>query len=146
MGGDLDNPDRGIFHIEGAEFWEFYNLELINGPYELYSRDFSNNYYESLITRDKYQSGTLPALSILKDVLVIDLRLTNIQSVSRFQLEGEASNNTVLYFATHTETVTLVKTAKALTALRAKRDPAKAMFSVVQGHGTTLTMAWICGG
>ncbi|KAK2767569.1 hypothetical protein FQN54_003727 [Arachnomyces sp. PD_36] len=71
LDGDLDNPDRGIFHIEGAEFWEFYGLELINGPYGIYSRDSSNNHYERLITRDNYESG--------------------------FQLEGDASNNTVLY-------------------------------------------------
>lgn len=29
--GDLDvslpNADRGIFHIEGANYWKFYNLE-----------------------------------------------------------------------------------------------------------------------
>ncbi|KAG8624220.1 hypothetical protein KVT40_009196 [Elsinoe batatas] len=44
---------------------------LINGPYGVYSRDSSHNYYELLITHDNYESG--------------------------FQLQGLASGNTVLY-------------------------------------------------
>lgn len=49
----------------------FYNLELINGPYGVYARNASHNYYELITTHDNYETG--------------------------FQLEGASSNNTVLY-------------------------------------------------
>ncbi|KAM0324674.1 hypothetical protein ACHAQA_008067 [Verticillium albo-atrum] len=65
----LPNPERGIFHIQNANYWAFYNLELINGPYGIYARDASHNYYEGLSTHDNYETG--------------------------FQLEGASSNNTV---------------------------------------------------
>ncbi|KAJ2994543.1 hypothetical protein NUW58_g1532 [Xylaria curta] len=71
VGESLPNKERGILHIEGVSYWYFYNLELINGPYGVYSRDSSHNYYERLSTHDNYESG--------------------------FQLEGSASNNTVIY-------------------------------------------------
>ncbi|KAI0442255.1 polysaccharide lyase family 9 protein [Xylaria telfairii] len=67
----LPNGERGILHIEGGNYWYFYNLELINGPYGVYSRDSSHNYYERLSTHDNYESG--------------------------FQLQGTATNNTVIY-------------------------------------------------
>ncbi|KAF1971434.1 pectin lyase-like protein [Bimuria novae-zelandiae CBS 107.79] len=67
----LPNGERGIFHIEKANYWKFYNLELINGPYGIYARDASNNYYERLTTHDNYETG--------------------------FQLQGASSNNTVIY-------------------------------------------------
>ncbi|KAI1145944.1 polysaccharide lyase family 9 protein [Nemania diffusa] len=67
----LPNDERGILHIEGGNYWYFYNLELINGPYGVYSRDSSHNYYERLSTHDNYESG--------------------------FQLQGTAANNTVIY-------------------------------------------------
>lgn len=44
---------------------------LINGPYGIYARNASHNYYELLSTHDNYETG--------------------------FQLEGESANNTVLY-------------------------------------------------
>ncbi|KAK4124540.1 polysaccharide lyase family 9 protein [Parathielavia appendiculata] len=66
----LPNAERGIFHIQNAQYWAFYNLELINGPYGIYARDASHNYYEGLSTHDNYETG--------------------------FQLEGASSNNTVL--------------------------------------------------
>ncbi|KAL2825039.1 hypothetical protein BDW59DRAFT_172543 [Aspergillus cavernicola] len=71
LDASLDNVDRGILHIQDAEYWEFYDLELINGPYGVYARDASNNHYERLVTRDNYETG--------------------------FQLQGESSNNLVLY-------------------------------------------------
>ncbi|KAL4814671.1 hypothetical protein BDW67DRAFT_176864 [Aspergillus spinulosporus] len=71
LGASLDNADRGILHIQDAEYWEFYDLELINGPYGVYARDASNNHYERITTRDNYETG--------------------------FQLQGESSNNVVLY-------------------------------------------------
>lgn len=55
--GSLDNADRGILHIQDAEYWEFYDLELINGPYGVYARDASNNHYERIVTRDNYETG-----------------------------------------------------------------------------------------
>jgi hypothetical protein len=58
-------------HIEKGNYWKFYNLELINGPYGIYARDASHNYYELITTHDNYETG--------------------------FQLEGASSNNTVLY-------------------------------------------------
>ncbi|KFZ08547.1 hypothetical protein V502_09289 [Pseudogymnoascus sp. VKM F-4520 (FW-2644)] len=67
----LPNGERGILHIEKGNYWKFYNLELINGPYGVYSRDSSHNYYELLSTHDNYESG--------------------------FQMQGTASNNTVIY-------------------------------------------------
>ncbi|KAL2852557.1 hypothetical protein BJX68DRAFT_254403 [Aspergillus pseudodeflectus] len=71
LDASLPNSDRGILHIEDAEYWEFYDLELINGPYGVYSRDASNNHYERIVTRDNYETG--------------------------FQIQGAASNNVVLY-------------------------------------------------
>ncbi|KAB8075220.1 pectate lyase [Aspergillus leporis] len=71
LNGSLANKDRGILHIQDAEYWEFYDLELINGPYGVYARDSSNNHYERITTRENYETG--------------------------FQLEGASSNNTVLY-------------------------------------------------
>lgn len=67
----LPNKERGILHIEKGNYWKFYNLELINGPYGVYSRDASHNYYEKLSTHDNYETG--------------------------FQLQGAAENNTVIY-------------------------------------------------
>ncbi|CBF87052.1 hypothetical protein AN2537.2 [Aspergillus nidulans FGSC A4] len=71
LDASLDNADRGILHIQDAEYWEFYDLELINGPYGVYARDASNNHYERITTRNNYETG--------------------------FQLQGESSNNVVLY-------------------------------------------------
>ncbi|GAB1201292.1 Pectate lyase pel9 [Aspergillus pseudonomiae] len=71
LDGSLANEDRGILHIQDAEYWEFYDLELINGPYGVYARDSSNNHYERIITRENYETG--------------------------FQLEGASSNNSVYY-------------------------------------------------
>ncbi|KAI0170618.1 pectin lyase fold/virulence factor [Pestalotiopsis sp. NC0098] len=71
VGEDLPNKERGILHIEGADYWKFYNLELINGPYGVYARDASHNYYELLSTHDNYETG--------------------------FQLQGASENNTVIY-------------------------------------------------
>ncbi|RYO82846.1 hypothetical protein DL766_006292 [Monosporascus sp. MC13-8B] len=70
VGKSLPNNERGILHIEGANYWKFYNLELINGPYGIYARDASHNYYELLSTHDNYETG--------------------------FQLQGTSQNNTVV--------------------------------------------------
>lgn len=44
---------------------------MINGPYGIYARDASHNYYELITTHDNYETG--------------------------FQLQGASSNNTVIY-------------------------------------------------
>ena len=57
LGGSIPNNDRGIFHIQPANYWSFIDLELINGPYGIFSRDASNNIYDRLRTHDNYESG-----------------------------------------------------------------------------------------
>ncbi|KAF7558090.1 hypothetical protein G7Z17_g135 [Cylindrodendrum hubeiense] len=71
VGASLANADRGILHIEGGNYWKFYGLTLINGPYGVYNRDSSNNYFERIVTHDNYETG--------------------------FQIEGASANNQVLY-------------------------------------------------
>ncbi|KAF4960144.1 hypothetical protein FGADI_1162 [Fusarium gaditjirri] len=70
VGESLPNAERGVFHIQNAEWWSLYNLKIINGPYGIYARDASNYYYEGLSTHDNYETG--------------------------FQLEGASSNNQVI--------------------------------------------------
>ncbi|KAH7339618.1 putative secreted pectate lyase [Rhizoctonia solani] len=69
LGGSIPNKDRGILHIEGS-YWRFIGLELINGPYAIFSRDASNNYYERIVAHDNYETG--------------------------IQIQGTASNNLVV--------------------------------------------------
>ncbi|KAH6725047.1 pectate lyase [Leptodontidium sp. 2 PMI_412] len=71
LDASLPAASRGILHIEKANYWKFYGLELINGPYGVYAVDSSNNYYERLITRDNYETG--------------------------FQMQGASAKNTILY-------------------------------------------------
>ncbi|KAL5048596.1 hypothetical protein BDW71DRAFT_195887 [Aspergillus fruticulosus] len=59
LDASLANADRGILHIQDADYWEFYDLELINGPYGVYARDASNNHYERITTRDNYETVTI---------------------------------------------------------------------------------------
>ncbi|KAF4977478.1 hypothetical protein FZEAL_5997 [Fusarium zealandicum] len=71
LDASLLNPERGILHIEKASYWKFYKLTLINGPYGVYLRDGSNNYFEKIVTHDNYETG--------------------------FHMEGALSNNQVIY-------------------------------------------------
>ncbi|KAM5344496.1 hypothetical protein ACJ41O_013032 [Fusarium nematophilum] len=71
LGASLANGDRGVLHVEKANYWKFYGLTLINGPYGLYQRDASNNYYERIVTHDNYETG--------------------------FHIQGSSSNNKVVY-------------------------------------------------
>ncbi|ORY64002.1 pectate lyase L [Pseudomassariella vexata] len=70
---DASVPDgsRGVLHIAEANYWKFYKLEIINGPYGVYSRDSGHNYYELISTHDNYESG--------------------------FQIQGAAEYNEVVY-------------------------------------------------
>lgn len=71
LDSSLANADRGVLHIEGANYWKFYKLTIINGPYGVYLRDGSNNYFERIVTHDNYETG--------------------------FQMQGTLSNNQVIY-------------------------------------------------
>jgi hypothetical protein len=71
LDASIPRADRGVFHIEKADYWRFINLEIKNGPYGVYQQDSSNNYFERIITRDNYETG--------------------------FQIQGASAKNTVLY-------------------------------------------------
>lgn len=71
LDASLANADRGVLHIEKANYWKFYKLTIINGPYGVYLRDGSNNYFERIVTHDNYETG--------------------------FQMQGSLSNNQVVY-------------------------------------------------
>ena len=71
LNASLPNEDRGIIHVQDAEYWVFSDLVLVNGPYGVYVRDASHNRYERLVTANNYETG--------------------------FQMQGASSNNTVLY-------------------------------------------------
>ncbi|KAF6816358.1 pectate lyase [Colletotrichum sojae] len=67
----LANGDRGVLHIEKANYWKFYKLTIINGPYGVYLRDGNNNYFERIVTHDNYETG--------------------------FQMQGALNNNQVVF-------------------------------------------------
>ncbi|KAF1843178.1 polysaccharide lyase family 9 protein [Cucurbitaria berberidis CBS 394.84] len=71
VGGSIAGPDRGILHVENANYWKFVGLELKNGPYGVYATASSNNVFERLVTHDNYETG--------------------------FQLQGASANNKILY-------------------------------------------------
>ncbi|KAK1580712.1 pectate lyase L [Colletotrichum navitas] len=71
LGASLPNADRGVLHVEKASYWKFYKLTIINGPYGVYLRDGSNNYFENIVAHDNYETG--------------------------FQMQGALSNNQVVY-------------------------------------------------
>ncbi|CAI4213355.1 unnamed protein product [Parascedosporium putredinis] len=112
VGESLPNSERGIFHIQNANYWAFYKLELINGPYGIYARDASHNYYDGLSTHDNYETG--------------------------FQLEGASSNNTVANLDSYRNRDP-ARTARAPTASPAKKAPARATSCATPASGTTAT-------
>ena len=57
-------------HLRSMGYFAKHVFRLINGPYGIYARDASHNYYEGLSTHDNYETG--------------------------FQLQGTSSNNTVV--------------------------------------------------
>ncbi|KAI6880027.1 hypothetical protein KC363_g7303 [Hortaea werneckii] len=71
LGGSIARKDRGVLHIEGASYWTFKGIHLINGPYGVYASDSSDNIFEQLVTRQNYETG--------------------------FQLQGSSANNQILY-------------------------------------------------
>ncbi|KAH7371703.1 pectate lyase L [Pyrenochaeta sp. MPI-SDFR-AT-0127] len=71
VGGSVAAADRGILHVENANYWRFIGLELKNGPYGVYATASSNNIFDRLVTHDNYETG--------------------------FQLQGASANNQILY-------------------------------------------------
>ncbi|KAJ4361836.1 hypothetical protein N0V83_010777 [Neocucurbitaria cava] len=71
VGGSVAAADRGILHIENANYWKIIGLELKNGPYGVYATASNNNVFERLVTHDNYETG--------------------------FQLQGASANNQILY-------------------------------------------------
>ncbi|KAK2007461.1 pectin lyase-like protein [Colletotrichum eremochloae] len=67
----LHSTYRGVVHIEKAHYWKFYQLTIINDPYGVFLRDSYNNYFESIVTHDNYETG--------------------------FQMQGALSNNQIVY-------------------------------------------------
>lgn len=47
----------GLFISSAHQTVHSHSTRLINGPYGVYSRDSSHNYYEKLSTHDNYESG-----------------------------------------------------------------------------------------
>ncbi|WP_460495301.1 right-handed parallel beta-helix repeat-containing protein [Glycomyces tarimensis] len=58
--GELDSSipriERGAIHVAG-DWWRFENLEIVHGPYGIFTIDASHNVYRNLTTRDNYESG-----------------------------------------------------------------------------------------
>ncbi|KAF1954856.1 pectin lyase-like protein [Byssothecium circinans] len=71
VGGSIPNADRGILHVQKANYWTIKGLTLINGPYGIYVQDSNNGVYERLVTHDNYETG--------------------------FQMQGASANNQVLW-------------------------------------------------
>jgi hypothetical protein len=73
--GELDSSiaskDRGLFHVQAANYWKFIGITAINGPYGFYVVDSSNNLFERIVTHDNYETG--------------------------FQLQGASANNKIYY-------------------------------------------------
>ena len=57
LDASVPNKDRGAIHIEGASNWRFLGLEIIHGAYGVFLRDSNDCYFESIITRDNYETG-----------------------------------------------------------------------------------------
>ncbi|TQN68261.1 Pectate disaccharide-lyase [Colletotrichum shisoi] len=63
LGEALPNPEKGVFHIQNANYWALYDLEIINGPYGIYARDASHSYYDGLSTACRRMTTTRRASS-----------------------------------------------------------------------------------
>ncbi|KAF4435921.1 Pectate lyase L [Fusarium acutatum] len=66
----LAGKDRGIFHVEKAEYWRFIHITLTKGPYGVYVKDSHNNYFERLTTHSNYETGFHMQNSISKNEIV----------------------------------------------------------------------------
>lgn len=71
VGGSVAKADRGVLHIESANYWNIIGITLINGPYGVYVESSSNNLFERIVTHDNYETG--------------------------FQIQGASANNKVYY-------------------------------------------------
>ncbi|KAH7259410.1 pectin lyase fold/virulence factor [Fusarium redolens] len=75
LGASLAGKDRGIFHVEKAEYWRFIHITLTKGPYGVYVKDSHNNYFERLTTHSNYETG--------------------------FHMQNSISNNEIVYLDTY---------------------------------------------
>ncbi|KAF9776823.1 hypothetical protein IL306_004941 [Fusarium sp. DS 682] len=75
LGASLVGKDRGIFHVEKAEYWRFIHITLTKGPYGVYVKDCHNNYFERLSTHSNYETG--------------------------FHMQNSISNNQIVYLDTY---------------------------------------------
>lgn len=75
LGASLPNSERGIFHVEGAEYWRFIHITFTRGPYGVYVKDSHNNYFERLTTHSNYETG--------------------------FHMQNSISNNEIVYLDTY---------------------------------------------
>ncbi|KEY74617.1 hypothetical protein S7711_05048, partial [Stachybotrys chartarum IBT 7711] len=57
LGSSIPGTDRGIFHIEDAEYWHFAGITLAKGPYGVYVRNSNNCRFERLTTHNNYETG-----------------------------------------------------------------------------------------
>ncbi|KAF2641807.1 pectate lyase L [Massarina eburnea CBS 473.64] len=73
VGGSISNADRGILHVQKANYWTFKGLTLINGPYGIYVQDSSYGIFDRLVTHDNYETGfQLQGASAQNQVLWLD--------------------------------------------------------------------------
>ncbi|KYG13547.1 hypothetical protein FVEG_13841 [Fusarium verticillioides 7600] len=75
LGASLAGKDRGIFHVEKAEYWRFIHITLTKGPCGVYVKDSHNNYFERLTTHSNYETG--------------------------FHMQNSISNNGIVYLDTY---------------------------------------------
>lgn len=67
----IPGKERGVLHVEFAQYWNFQRLTFAHGPYGVYVKDSSNLRFTQIVTRDNYESG--------------------------FHMQGALSNNVISY-------------------------------------------------
>ncbi|KAF5519302.1 Pectate lyase L [Colletotrichum aenigma] len=67
----IPGKERGVLHVEFAQYWNFQRLTFAHGPYGVYVKDSSNLRFNQIVTRDNYESG--------------------------FHMQGALSNNVISY-------------------------------------------------
>lgn len=71
VGAKIPDKERGVLHVEFAQYWNFQRLTFAHGPYGVYVKDSSNLRFNQIVTRDNYESG--------------------------FHMQGALSNNVISY-------------------------------------------------
>lgn len=75
LGGSIAGNDRGVLHLEDAEYWRVIGLTITKGPYGVYVRNSHDNYFERLTTHHNYETG--------------------------FHMQNSVSNNEIAYLDTY---------------------------------------------